>query len=491
MLILPLHHPLTRRNFPWLTALLVVINVLVFFGPQARDDERRAAAEQYVQDSGLAKLESDAYARYLHRADNDPAMQAEDASLPEPMRVWARHVAMQSDRRFWDGLEQGQWFATPEDGQRWQSLNAHREALLADVVTEHYALPSSDAQPGQYLSSMFLHGSVEHLLGNLLFLVALGLLVEAPLGALHFVLLYLLGGIGAGLAWQAEMSGELTSALGASGAIAALMGAFCVVWGWRRVRFFYWFFVIFDYVRAPALWLLPIWLGWELLQMGFSDSQVAYSAHAGGIVSGALLAFALRQTGGIRTHWLDDSEDETQPAQRAEAEFKRGQAALGQLQLEAAEVHLAAAQKLAPERFDVAMARLRCAQNARRSEWIGERVIRVLDLPVSTVDELLAKARVTAEIDAALLPTLPSKALETLIQQLLARGEIEAALGLLPRLQTHPELQAQMPMLRLRIALRLRELLAHAAARRVLQSLLDQHPDSPQAQKARFLLEQG
>ena len=489
MLILPLHRPLTRRNFPWLTALLVLINLLVFFGPQARDEAAREAAQRYAQDSGLAKLEADAYARYRLRTEG-ALDQAED-DLPEPMREWARQVAMQSDRRFQQELEQGQWFATPQDWQRWQAMDAQRDALLAEVVTERHALPSTDAHAMQYLSSMFLHGGLDHLLGNMLFLMALGLLVEAPLGAVRFLLLYLLGGIGAGLAWQAETSGELTSALGASGAIAALMGAFCVVWGWRRVRFFYWFFVIFDYVRAPALWLLPIWLGWELLHMGFSDSQVAYSAHAGGIVSGALLAFALRQTGGIRTHWLDDSEDESQPAQRAEAEFKRGQAALGQLQLEAAEVHLAAAQKLAPERFDVAMARLRCAQNARRSEWIGERVIRVLDLPVSTVDELLAKARVTAEIDAALLPTLPSKALETLIQQLLARGEIEAALGLLPRLQTHPELQAQMPMLRLRIALRLRESLAHADARRVLQSLLDQHPDSPQAQKARFLLEQG
>jgi len=269
MLILPLHRPLTRRNFPWLTALLVVINVFVFFGPQARDDERRAAAEQYAQDSGLAKLESDAYARYRQQADSDPAMQEEEADLPESMRAWARYVAMQSDRRFWEGLEQGQWFASPEDWQRWQSLDVRREALLADVVTEHHALPSSDAQPEQYLSSIFLHGSVEHLLGNMLFLIALGLLVEAPLGALRFGLLYLLGGIGAGLAWQAEMSGELTSALGASGAIAALMGAFCVVWGWRRVRLFYWFFVVFDYVRAPALWLLPLRLGWELLQMAF------------------------------------------------------------------------------------------------------------------------------------------------------------------------------------------------------------------------------
>jgi len=189
MLILPLHHPLTRRNFPWLTAVLVVINVLVFFGPQARDDERRVAAEQYAQNSGLVKLESDAYARYQQRVDKDPATQAEEADLPEPMRAWARQAAMRSDRRFWEGLEQGQWFASPEDWQRWQSLDAHREALLADVVTEHYALPSSDAQPGQYLSSMFLHGSMEHLLGNMLFLIALGPLVEAPLGALCFVLL--------------------------------------------------------------------------------------------------------------------------------------------------------------------------------------------------------------------------------------------------------------------------------------------------------------
>lgn len=489
MLILPLHRPLTRRNFPWLTALLVLINLLVFFGPQARDATARESVQRYAQDSGLAKLEADAYTRYRLRTEG-AFDQAED-DLPEPMREWARQVAMQSDRRFQQELEQGQWFASPQEWRHWQALDAQRDVLLAEVVTERHALPSSDAHATQYLSAMFLHGGLDHLLGNMLFLMALGLLVETPLGAVRFLLVYLLGGIGAGLAWQAETSDQLSSLIGASGAIAALMGAFCVVWAWRRVRFFYWFFVIFDYVRAPALWLLPIWLGWELLQMGLSASQVAYSAHAGGLVSGALLAFAIRQTGGIQTAWLDDANDEAQPAQRADAEFKRGQLALGQLQLEAAEVHLAAAQALAPERFDVALARLRCAQNARRADWVDERARRVLELPVSAVDDLRAKAKVLSELDASALSHVSDKALESLILQLLARADVDTALDLLPRLQTHRGLQAQMPMLLLRIALRLRESDAHAASRRVLQNLRDQYPDSPPAQKARFLLEQG
>ncbi len=83
------------------------------------------------------------------------------------------------------------------------------------------------------------------------------------------------------------------------------MGAFCVVWGRRRVRFFLLvFFVVFNYARGPVILLLPVWLGWELYSLASSDNgSVAFDAHAGGLVSGALLgAFAGGLAGGADRH---------------------------------------------------------------------------------------------------------------------------------------------------------------------------------------------
>src|SRR5690606_22699464 len=137
-------------------------------------------------------------------------------------------------------------------------------------------------------------------------LALIGLLVEGALGHGLFLAVYLLGGMGSALLSLLWRMGETGGALGASGAIAALMGAYCVLWGRRKVRFFWWFFVVFDYVKAPALVLLPVWLGWEVLNMAFnSQANIGFDAHAGGIVCGALLALGVRRLGWERREFLD------------------------------------------------------------------------------------------------------------------------------------------------------------------------------------------
>jgi hypothetical protein len=144
----------------------------------------------------------------------------------------------------------------------------------------------------------------------MLFLALLGLMTEAVLGPWLFLGVYLLSGFGGGVLSAMNHFGEFGSVLGASGAIAGLMGACCVVWGMRRIRVFYWFFVIFDYVRVPALALLPVWLGWELWQMWSAPNVgVAFDAHAGGIITGALATFAIRKLGWERREVLDEANE--------------------------------------------------------------------------------------------------------------------------------------------------------------------------------------
>ena len=308
MLILPLHRPLTAANFPYATLLLIVLNALVFFGWQAGDDERTDAAARYYLEQDLGDVEGPAYARWREAHPDSP--EPGDAADGMPPQL-ATLDSIQHDPAFLADLHADK-VITPDDEAyaAWRPLRAEFDRLWDDSFTQRHVMRFSEFDPGRMFGAMFLHGDTGHLLGNMVFLAFVGLLVEGALGSRQFLLLYLLGGMGAQLASLWFRWGETGSALGASGAIAALMGAFCVLWGKRKVRFFWWFFVVFDYVRAPALWLLPLWLGWELLSLAFNGGAgIAFDAHAGGMLAGAALAFVAVRLGRERRDFLDAPDD--------------------------------------------------------------------------------------------------------------------------------------------------------------------------------------
>jgi membrane associated rhomboid family serine protease len=472
VLILPLHRPLNRATFPFATALLVLANLFVFFVLQSGDGDAAMRAHRHYVDSGLAALEAPLYQRHLGADDA--------AATKEP----AAAVAMQRDGSFRQRLADGELFDDPADFASWQSRASEFERLRQRVFTDRLAFRSDQPRPLPLFGSMFLHGGLDHLLGNMLFLIALGLLVEGPLGAALFTALYLLSGTAAGLAWLAWHGSAPGAVIGASGAIAGLMGAFCVLWGRRHVRFFYWFFVVFDYVRAPALVLLPLWLGWELLQMLTMDgSRVAYSAHAGGIVAGALLALAVRQLGWQREAWFDDAVDAPDP----DALFRQALTALGRMRPDEAAPLLDAAQRLAPTRFDIRLAQYRCARYAGQDAQARQRVIELLELGAPDAKNLRELMIVCAEA-GGVAAGLPAHRLADLAPRLAAAGDGEVALSLLDSLAPVRALQAELPQRWLALAFRLRDAGDDAGMRQALQRLVDRHGASAEAGKARFLL---
>ncbi len=160
--------------------------------------------------------------------------------------------------------------------------------------------PGADAPvfPGKpvrlsVLASLFLHGSIVHLLGNMLFLWIFGNNVEDRLGHVPYALFYVVGGI---VATLTQVVFDLHSAvplIGASGAIAAVMGAYLVWWPRARVRTLL-FIGIVLWPRIPARWVL---LGWFVLQFFTGpNSGVAWIAHVGGFVFGAVAAWVLRRS---------------------------------------------------------------------------------------------------------------------------------------------------------------------------------------------------
>jgi membrane associated rhomboid family serine protease len=154
--------------------------------------------------------------------------------------------------------------------------------------------PGKDVWPS-VVASMFLHGSLIHLGGNLLFLWVFGNNVEDRLGKIGFALFYLAGGVVATLAHVLVGASSTVPVVGASGAIAAVMGAYLVWFPNARVRTAVIFFLI-ALVDVRAKWLLAFWF---VLQFFTSpDAGVAWVAHVAGFVFGILVALAVQAVGG-------------------------------------------------------------------------------------------------------------------------------------------------------------------------------------------------
>jgi membrane associated rhomboid family serine protease len=380
MLILPLHRPLTAATFPYATALLVVLNFLVFLGWQSGDAERADTAARYYDSVALHEVELPAYLDWRRAHAQPEPTQPPGAGIPRSVQaaLW-----IQADDAFLADLRADR-VITPDHPAyaEWKPRRAEFDRLWGENFTERHLLRFSEIDVGRMFSAMFLHGGIGHLVGNMVFLAILGLLVEGALGSRQFLALYLLGGLGSQLASLAFRWGETGGALGASGAIAALMGAFCVLWGTRPVRVFVWFFVVFDYLRVRALWLLPVWLGWELLNLAFNDGAgIGFDAHAGGIASGALLGWGVVRLGRERRAFLD--EDVTA---QADDRFPRALAHLGRLEIPEARALLAPLAAADDAPFAVRVAWYRgCRYEATRA-GMHDAALRVLGLPVAGND---------------------------------------------------------------------------------------------------------
>jgi membrane associated rhomboid family serine protease len=137
------------------------------------------------------------------------------------------------------------------------------------------------------LSFQFLHGDIFHLGGNMLYLWIFGNNIEAGLGRLRFLAFYLLGGTLAGLVQVISGPTSSVPMIGASGSIAAVLGAYLVLYPRSRIVIFIWFIFFVRLVPVPALVVLGIWFLLQVISVG--GEGTAWMAHIGGFVAGMLL----------------------------------------------------------------------------------------------------------------------------------------------------------------------------------------------------------
>ncbi len=144
------------------------------------------------------------------------------------------------------------------------------------------------------LTSMFMHGGWMHIVGNMIYLWAFGPEIEDAMGSGRFLFFYLAGGLVAMLAQVAADPLSRIPVLGASGAIAAVMGAFIVTYPHDRIRTVLFFFIFFRVAFIPAAFLIGFWFLMQVLNLGavaqVRSGGVAYVAHVAGFLFGVVTA---------------------------------------------------------------------------------------------------------------------------------------------------------------------------------------------------------
>lgn len=151
-------------------------------------------------------------------------------------------------------------------------------------IDPHSAVPI----PLTIFTYMFMHGGFLHLLGNMLYLWIFGDNVEDSLGHIRFFLFYLFCGVMAALIHILSDVNSLSPMVGASGAIAGVLGAYFLLYPKANVLTLVIFFLFIRIIRIPAVLFLGLWLLIQILNIG-SLSPVAWYAHIGGFICGILL----------------------------------------------------------------------------------------------------------------------------------------------------------------------------------------------------------
>lgn len=352
MIAIPLTKKFSWHSPPWITIGLILINCFIFIAFQHNDDRYWAEATQFYFESGLAKLEIEIYRPYIEAKNNTSFKKKElyPVRNAKAKRLYYFH-RINSDALFLKRLKAGEVIPASDPRlTRWRQLRSEYTARLNRVVAYKYGFKPVSPRPFTWLSSMFLHAGWGHLIGNMIFLWLIGCLIEYGCRHITYPVIYLLGGMaGSGFFWLLN-SGSTAPALGASGAISGIMGAFAIFYGLKKVRIFVNLGFYFNYLKFSAIFLLPVWMAHELIQLLFDKlSSVGYAAHLGGLGFGAVLALGAQRIPGClqKEAFAASEEDKVAPV------LERALELMGALKFDAARGLLEKALEYEPDNLVV------------------------------------------------------------------------------------------------------------------------------------------
>ena len=287
------HERMSARRQPIITIALIVINVGVFlltYGIIEKQSSELAEVKKHILI--LAAM-------HPELTMSDDAQQFVNTFREHNENVWA--YLQDSNRKVIDAWDARMRMvdAPSVEQEEMDTLSAQYSQISASALSEKYAFIPAERKPITYVTANFLHGGWLHLIGNMWFLWLAGFILEDAWGRAIYTIIYFLAGAAA-LQFHFWMNpGSITATLGASGAVAALMGAFLVRFPTLKIRMAW--LVSFRMIRfnAAAYWLLPIWLASEVFSGALFGqySGVAHWAHVGGFGFGAAIALLLKVTG--------------------------------------------------------------------------------------------------------------------------------------------------------------------------------------------------
>lgn len=293
MLIPIKHENMAARRWPVITLALIAINTVVFlFTTGAMNDEAPELGEVKSHILILAALHPELTLKTESQALVDNFKKSHAAQwkhVQDPFRdiidAYDARIKMMED--------------TSKLQAEADSLNEQLVKLSATSITERYAFVPAHPSLISYLTANFLHGGILHLVGNMWFLWLAGFVLEDLWGRWLYSVVYLIAGAAALQFYAWTNAGSITPTLGASGAVAALMGAFLVRLPKMKIEMAWLFWFRIYRFWAPAYWLLPLWLFGEIFYGTLFGSMtgVAHWAHVGGFLFGAAAAVAIQHSG--------------------------------------------------------------------------------------------------------------------------------------------------------------------------------------------------
>lgn len=293
MVILPTEKSFDWQHTPVVLISLVILNILVYFFYQSGDNAKLENAYSLYEEANLFAIEWPIYQEYLRAQGDDEKVSEYQIYVDNDHRPDVAY-ALLTDFEFNHYLNDNYRDVIPDaDYSEWSATRPSINRIIESISFYHFGLIPNQMSAIDLVMYQFLHGDIMHLLGNMFFLLVCGFAVEAAIGHLRFLAFYLIAGVVGGLSHalvDLQSSGPL---IGASGAISGVMAMYLGVFRLKKIEFFYWFFVFVGYFRAPALLILPIYIGKEIFYFISSNGDsVAYMAHVGGFVAGGLLITA-------------------------------------------------------------------------------------------------------------------------------------------------------------------------------------------------------
>jgi membrane associated rhomboid family serine protease len=492
-MFLPLDRKPDWRHPPIITLLLILANLMCFFVWQINDDQYKHEAVNYYFSSDLPEIELSTYRHYLENPGNPTAFPGAANYLDEDKaEAQIQLLSMLIvDGPFLQRLEAGQ-IIRPDSAEftSWQFQRAEFERLLQRCVEFRFSQVNIHPSLLTLVSAMFIHADIGHLLGNMVFLFLFGFVVEMTLGRALYLFAYLLSGVMSGLFYLALEPQSAFLAMGASGAISGLAGMYTVLFGLRRIRFFYTLLFYFDYVRAPAIILLPVWLGYELFNQLFSNDSVNNLAHIGGLLSGALMAWlAKKYLPSINTDYLDEEEKE----QTYKLKYQQGVQATAAMNVDKARRIFSELAKEYPNNMELKLQLYNVAKLNPQNEAIHTTANAIFNLPGS--DQATVKTLHDIFIDYVELvqPNVRLKPdqMMSLALRFAAHNYLEDAEKIVLHLTTRTTEYARNPEGLMALATHYRRTNNQLKAEKFLSLLIQCYPDSQEAQHARQAFDQA